>query len=77
MFTHNARQQHGTPVHVYEQEAGLEVAVGMSFANLLIAAEADYFVAALGSNWNRLIDELRVTNGRADAVMITLNYDQW
>jgi len=39
MFTDNARQQHGTPVHVYEQEAGLEVAVGMSFANLLISAE--------------------------------------
>jgi hypothetical protein len=48
----------------------------LAFANLLIASRADYFVGVLGSNWNRLIDELRKTNGRLKAGYIALNYDQ-
>ncbi|CAI7916123.1 unnamed protein product [Closterium sp. NIES-53] len=38
--------------------------VAVKFANLLIAAECDFFVGMLGSNWNRLVDGLRSTNGR-------------
>ncbi|GJP61805.1 hypothetical protein CLOP_g18931 [Closterium sp. NIES-67] len=45
-----------------QQASGQMVAV--KFANLLIAAECDHFVGMLSSNWNRLIDGLRSTNGR-------------
>lgn len=48
----------------------------MAFVNLYLAADADYFVGVLGSNWNRLIDELRKTNGKLKAGYIALNYGQ-
>ncbi|CAI5993237.1 unnamed protein product [Closterium sp. NIES-64] len=47
--------------------------VAVKFANLLIAAECDYFVGMLGSNWNRLIDVLRSTNGRLFSGYMALN----
>ncbi|GJP56507.1 hypothetical protein CLOM_g15572 [Closterium sp. NIES-68] len=46
---------------------------GEIFANLLITTQADYFVGALASNWNRLIDELRSTNGRLYSGHVALN----
>ncbi|GBG67894.1 hypothetical protein CBR_g1013 [Chara braunii] len=51
--------------------------VEKSLANLVIASEADYFVGALASNWCRLIDELRKTNGRFSRRYVGINYDQW
>ncbi|GAQ86545.1 hypothetical protein KFL_002950170 [Klebsormidium nitens] len=48
----------------------------LAFVNLFLAADADYFVGVLGSNWNRLIDELRKTNGKRKAGYIALNYEQ-
>lgn len=48
--------------------------VDHAFVNLMLSAEADYFVGALGSNWNRLIDELRKTlMGRLRAGHISFN----
>ena len=38
----------------------------VSLATLLVALEAEYYVLSLGSNWSRLIDELRRT--RVDGV---------
>lgn len=61
----------------YMKEAGLEVEIGSSFANLMIASEADYFVGVLGSNWNRLLNELRLTNGRLRTKYFALNFDEW
>lgn len=61
----------------YMKEAGLEVEIGSSFANLMIASECDYFVGVLGSNWNRLINELRLTNGRLRTKYFALNFDEW
>ncbi|CAI5477688.1 unnamed protein product [Closterium sp. Yama58-4] len=46
---------------------------GEIFANLIITTQADYFVGALASNWNRLIDELRSTNGRLYSGHVALN----
>ncbi|CAI5530771.1 unnamed protein product [Closterium sp. Naga37s-1] len=46
---------------------------GEIFANLIITTQADYFVGALASNWNRLIDELRSTNGRLYPGHVALN----
>eukprot|EP00850_Spirogloea_muscicola_P021658 SM000257S08642 [mRNA] locus=s257:148927:154746:- [translate_table: standard] len=56
--------------------ANLRESVDMSFANLMVQAEADYFIGTLGSNWDRLIDELRKTNGRLSAGYIALNWYQ-
>eukprot|EP00850_Spirogloea_muscicola_P016738 SM000138S00045 [mRNA] locus=s138:276673:278849:+ [translate_table: standard] len=57
----------------YEETGGLEIMTGQAFANLLIASECDYFVGVLRSNWNRLINELRITNGRQLNGYIALN----
>ena len=62
---------------VYEVAIGKQTLLDASFANLLISAECDYFVGTLGSNWNRLINELRLTNGRFKAGYISLNYGEW
>ncbi|GJP41854.1 hypothetical protein CLOM_g1486 [Closterium sp. NIES-68] len=48
--------------------------MGIIFANLLITSECDYFIGSLGSNWNRLIDELRSTNGRLYAGLISFTF---
>eukprot|EP00850_Spirogloea_muscicola_P001268 SM000004S15138 [mRNA] locus=s4:1409508:1411673:- [translate_table: standard] len=57
----------------YEETGGLELMTGQAFANLLIASECDYFVGVLRSNWNRLINELWLTNGRQLNGYIALN----
>jgi hypothetical protein len=44
-----------------------------SFVNLVIAVECDYFVGVPGSNWNRLIDEIRRTTGKRRQGHIALN----
>eukprot|EP00850_Spirogloea_muscicola_P002021 SM000007S20981 [mRNA] locus=s7:1351746:1354605:+ [translate_table: standard] len=54
----------------------LKSSVDLSFVNLLVQSQADYFVGTLGSNWDRLVDELRKTNGRLRAGFIALNYGQ-
>lgn len=41
-----------------------------SFVNLILSSEADHFVGNLRSNYGRIIDELRVTNGRLNAGFI-------
>ncbi|CAI5983457.1 unnamed protein product, partial [Closterium sp. NIES-64] len=51
-----------------------EQSVAVSFASLLIAAQCDFFVGSLGSNWSRLINELRSTNGRLLAGFLALNF---
>ena len=61
----------------YMKEAGLEVEIGSSFANLMVASQCDFFVGVLGSNWNRLINELRLTNGRLRTKYYALNFDEW
>lgn len=76
-FTNNTRQQLGTRVYEYEKQGGPESIVGASFANLLISAQCDSFISMLNSNWNKLIHELRSTNGRAHALELTLNYGIW
>ncbi|CAI5981714.1 unnamed protein product [Closterium sp. NIES-64] len=61
----------------YSTATGLATVVGASFANLLIASECDYFVGTLGSNWNRLINELKSTNGRLFSGYVSLNFGEW
>ncbi|CAI5471660.1 unnamed protein product, partial [Closterium sp. Yama58-4] len=51
--------------------------VAASFASVIIASQCDYFVGALGSNWSRLINELRSTNGRLLNGFYTVNMGEW
>ncbi|CAI7916474.1 unnamed protein product [Closterium sp. NIES-54] len=51
--------------------------VAASFASLLIASQADVFIGTLGSNWSRLMNELRSTNGRLFNPFIALNDGEW
>ncbi|CAI7925034.1 unnamed protein product [Closterium sp. NIES-53] len=75
-YSHNPRQNSTKFMVDYERDVGHQL-VGISFANLIISSQCDYFVGALGSNWNRLINELRVTNGRLFRGYVTLNDDEF
>ncbi|CAI5494373.1 unnamed protein product [Closterium sp. Naga37s-1] len=48
-----------------------------SLASLLIAAQCDVFLGSLGSNWSRLINELRATNGRLYNGFVAMNLGEW
>ena len=74
VFSNIKRQVGSMAMSDYEQLVGIRKLLDHSFANLLISSECDYFVGALGSNWNRLINELRLTNGRFKAGYISFNY---
>lgn len=76
-FTNTPRQNGTTHMSDYAQHAGMATFTGVSMANLLIASECDFFVGTLGSNWNRLINELRCTSGRLQAGYVALNYGQY
>ncbi|CAI5461172.1 unnamed protein product [Closterium sp. Yama58-4] len=71
------RQGAGTRMSDYTEKFGLARTVGISFANLLIASECDDFVGVLASNWNRMINELKNTNGRLYSGYASLNNDEW
>lgn len=60
----------------YEQKVGKRRLTEVSFVNLIIAEECDYFVGALGSNWCRLINELRLTGGKLKKGYLTTNIDE-
>eukprot|EP00270_Netrium_digitus_P007200 TRINITY_DN2097_c0_g1_i1.p1 TRINITY_DN2097_c0_g1~~TRINITY_DN2097_c0_g1_i1.p1 ORF type:complete len:571 (+),score=115.59 TRINITY_DN2097_c0_g1_i1:46-1713(+) len=76
-YTANPRQEGASRFRDYETEAGVADIVEVSWTNLLLAAQCDCFVGALGSNWNRLINELRLTGGKLKAGYITLNNAEW
>ncbi|CAI5494304.1 unnamed protein product [Closterium sp. Naga37s-1] len=73
-YSSNARQQEAVG-GLREYEWAQSVAV--SLASVLIAAQCDYFVGSLGSNWSRLMNELRSTNGRLGAGFIADNVEEW
>ncbi|CAI5492415.1 unnamed protein product [Closterium sp. Naga37s-1] len=59
------------------REYELKQSVTASFASVIIASQCDYFVGALGSNWSRLMNELRSTNGRLLSGFYTVNMGDW
>ncbi|CAI5470482.1 unnamed protein product [Closterium sp. Yama58-4] len=77
LYSTNPRQNGTTSIFEYEQTAGVAKLAGISLANLLISSQADFFVGALGSNWNRLISELKATSGRLYAGYASVNFDKW
>ncbi|CAI5486018.1 unnamed protein product [Closterium sp. Naga37s-1] len=48
-----------------------------SLASALIAAQCDSFIGSLGSNWSRLINELRATSGRLYSGFVAMNLGEW
>eukprot|EP00897_Mesotaenium_endlicherianum_P002107 jgi/Mesen1/1924/ME000146S01014 len=76
-FSQIQRQNGTTTMSDYEAAVGEDRLTDISFANLIISSECDYFVGTLGSNWERLINELRVTNGRLKAGYLSPNYEEW
>ncbi|CAI5501373.1 unnamed protein product [Closterium sp. Naga37s-1] len=74
LYSSNSRQPVDSRTsRVYE----LTQSVAASFASVIIASQCDYFVGALGSNWSRLINELRSTNGRLLSGFYTVNMGDW
>lgn len=77
LYTNNTRQKDlTTSMQDYTLQVGETELTVLSFANLIISSECDYFIGALGSNWNRLINELRLTNGRLKAGVLAVNVDE-
>ncbi|CAI5484317.1 unnamed protein product [Closterium sp. Yama58-4] len=77
LHSSNARTNVSVPHWDVEEAAGRHVVVGSSLAELLTAAQCDYFIGALGSNWVRMINELRSTNGRLLRGFIALNIQEF
>jgi hypothetical protein len=48
----------------YERSLGRETSTNNAFVNLLMAADADFFVGALGSTWCTIINGLRSIGGK-------------
>ena len=71
-YTGNQRQTGAISMHRYE-DLDFKNIVEMSLVNLIVSSQCDFFIGSLGSNWNRLIDELRLTNGRVKAAYMSLN----
>ncbi|GJP47107.1 hypothetical protein CLOM_g6342 [Closterium sp. NIES-68] len=74
LYSKNARQ---TSTSHNTREYDDKQSVAESFASVLIASQADLFIGTLGSNWSRLKNELRSTNGRLFNPFIALNDGEW
>eukprot|EP00271_Cylindrocystis_brebissonii_P011395 TRINITY_DN2884_c0_g1_i1.p1 TRINITY_DN2884_c0_g1~~TRINITY_DN2884_c0_g1_i1.p1 ORF type:complete len:859 (-),score=198.23 TRINITY_DN2884_c0_g1_i1:586-2973(-) len=66
-FYTNATRKIGTISHEeFERRVGWQESTDNSFVDLLLAAQADYFVGTANSAWSSLLDQLRCTSGRSD-----------
>lgn len=59
-----------------EEDMDFDKVVKEVFANWLVASECDGFVGPLASNFYRVINELRLTNGRLKAGVLAVNFDE-
>ncbi|KAJ7565257.1 hypothetical protein O6H91_02G054000 [Diphasiastrum complanatum] len=71
------RQTGNTSMHSYETGLGRRTSTNNAFVNLLMAADADFFIGALGSTWCILIDGLRCTGGKEMAGYLSVNKDRY
>ncbi|CAI7829585.1 unnamed protein product [Closterium sp. NIES-53] len=74
LFATNARQPSDSERN---REYDTAQSVAASLASALIAAQCDVYVGSLGSNWSRLINELRATSGRLYAGFVAMNLGEW
>eukprot|EP00271_Cylindrocystis_brebissonii_P019374 TRINITY_DN5865_c0_g2_i1.p1 TRINITY_DN5865_c0_g2~~TRINITY_DN5865_c0_g2_i1.p1 ORF type:complete len:692 (-),score=52.69 TRINITY_DN5865_c0_g2_i1:457-2532(-) len=72
---HDVRVENATMNHnTLERQKGLTRMTIEGFVSILVSSECDYFVGSLGSNWARLLNELRLTGGKLKAGFLTVNF---
>lgn len=76
-YTRIRRQYGEMRMREYERSLGREASSTNAFVNLLMAADADFFVGALGSTWCTVIDSLRSTGGKQMAGYLSVNKDRY
>ncbi|XP_024542144.1 uncharacterized protein LOC9647225 isoform X1 [Selaginella moellendorffii] len=72
-FTNITRQSGSTSMAAYMAQLGKRRNFDNAFVNLLMAAESDFFIGALGSTWSCIIDGLRMTSGKTMSGFLTVN----
>ncbi|KAF8401952.1 hypothetical protein HHK36_012903 [Tetracentron sinense] len=76
-YTNVTRQMGNTTMASYEASLGRETSTNYPLVNFLMAAEADFFIGALGSTWCFLIDGMRNTGGKVMAGYLSVNKDRF
>lgn len=76
-YTNVTRQLGNTSMATYEASLGRETSTNYPLVNLLMAAESDFFIGALGSTWCFLIDGMRNTGGKVMAGYLSVNKDRF
>ncbi|WOL12928.1 hypothetical protein Cni_G21697 [Canna indica] len=77
-YTKNVTRQVGnTTMAEYEASLGRETSTNYPLVNFIMAAEADFFIGALGSTWCYLIDGMRNTGGKVMAGYLSVNKDRF
>ncbi|CAI5485998.1 unnamed protein product [Closterium sp. Naga37s-1] len=72
------RQAVGESMDAYDARVGEQRATDNAFVNLLVSADAPFFVGTMGSTWSVLIDNLRVAGrGKARVGMLSVNRDRY
>ncbi|KAB1208151.1 hypothetical protein CJ030_MR7G012992 [Morella rubra] len=75
--TNVTRQEGNMSMANYEASLGREISTNNALVNFLLAAEADFFIGALGSTWCFLIDGMRNTGGKVMAGYLSVNKDRF
>ncbi|KAF6145603.1 hypothetical protein GIB67_037636 [Kingdonia uniflora] len=76
-YTNVTRQVGNMTMATYEASLGREMSTNYPLVNFLMAAEADFFVGALGSTWCFLIDGMRNTGGKVMSGYLSVNRDRF
>lgn len=76
-FTNVTRQIGNLSMSAYEASLGRKLSTNYPLVNFLIAADADFFIGALGSTWCYLIDGMRTTSGRVMSGYLSVNKDRF
>ncbi|CAI5462525.1 unnamed protein product [Closterium sp. Yama58-4] len=71
------RQAAGETMDAYDARVGEQRATDNALVNLLVSADAPFFVGTMGSTWSVLIDNLRgAGRGKARVGMLSVNRDR-
>ncbi|XP_021912235.1 uncharacterized protein LOC110825986 isoform X1 [Carica papaya] len=76
-YTKVRRQVGNITMATYEASLGRETSTNYPLVNFLMAADADFFIGALGSTWCFLIDGMRNTGGKVMAGYLSVNKDRF
>ena len=71
-FTNNIRSNEGSP-REYALLIGTSLLGEISFVNLFIQEQCSHWIGTDSSNWNRLINELRLTSGKYNNTYVQIN----